>query len=180
MANSKLDSNLVANLTQAVMSARRDLGNQQPLLSQMSAPDTDADAYIPVHPGAAAYYNGTQESFMDRYSNQIFLTPMILGALVSMIAGAWRFFSPPRLPASDVALSELSDLPRRIRNAARETELSAIEADIDRMLDSQLRAAVNGDELALDIAPLNAVAHRLDNLIYHRRAMLGVVGRETA
>lgn len=29
---------------------------------QVTAPDTDPDAYLPVHPGAAAYCNGTQQA----------------------------------------------------------------------------------------------------------------------
>ena len=37
------------------MTVRRDLMSEQPILAQMTAPGTDADAYLPVHPGAAAY-----------------------------------------------------------------------------------------------------------------------------
>jgi len=58
------------------------------LLSGIAAPDTDADAYLSVHPGAAASYNGTQQSFMDRYGNAIYLTPMAIGAIASMFAAA--------------------------------------------------------------------------------------------
>ena len=53
---------------------------EQPIFAQIAAPSTDAAAYIPLHPGAAAFYNGTQQSFMDEYGNWIYLTPMILGA----------------------------------------------------------------------------------------------------
>jgi len=47
------------------MSGRRDLLVEQPIFAQIAAPNTDADAYLAVHPGAAAFYNGTQQSFMD-------------------------------------------------------------------------------------------------------------------
>ena len=79
VARKKLDNDLVADLTQALMNARRDLLGELPILAQVTAPDTDADAYLPVHPGAAAYYNSTQQSFLDKWGNATFLTPMILG-----------------------------------------------------------------------------------------------------
>lgn len=68
VANKTLDADLITTLTQALINARKDLVRDQPLLAGLAAPDTDPDAYIAVHPGAAAYYNGTQQSFMDRYS----------------------------------------------------------------------------------------------------------------
>ena len=63
VAQKKLDSDLITDLTESLMNARRDLLAEFPLLAQVTAPDTDASAYMPVHPGAAAFYNGTQESF---------------------------------------------------------------------------------------------------------------------
>ena len=41
--------------------------------------------------GRRGVYNGTEESFMDRYGDAIYLTPMVLGALASVFAAAWRF-----------------------------------------------------------------------------------------
>ena len=81
VANRHLNSTVVADITRKLMSVRRDLVGEQPLLAGIAAADTDADAYLPIHPGAAAFYNGTQESFMDRYGNAIYLTPMVLGAM---------------------------------------------------------------------------------------------------
>ena len=91
VAQKKLDSGVITALTQSVMTARRDLLSELPVLAQVTAANTDADAFIPAHPGAAAFYNGTQESFLDKYSNAIFLTPMVLGALASIVAAAWKF-----------------------------------------------------------------------------------------
>ena len=102
VANKTLDADVITTLTQALISARNDLVRDQPLLAGLAAPDTDPDAYIAVHPGAAAFYNGTQQSFMDKYSNWIYLTPMVLGALASIFAAAWRFLGIERPePESD-------------------------------------------------------------------------------
>ena len=91
VANKKLGSDLVASLTQTIMNVRRDLMVEQPIFAQITAPSTDADAYLALHPGAAAFYNGTQQSFMDEYGNWIYLTPMILGGIATVLAAAWKF-----------------------------------------------------------------------------------------
>src|SRR5262245_34080037 len=88
VAQKKLSNDVVTDLTQSVMNARRDLLAELPILSQVTAPDTDQDAYLPVHPGAATFYNGTQESFLDKWGNIIFLAPMIAGGIPSGLAAA--------------------------------------------------------------------------------------------
>jgi hypothetical protein len=126
--------------------------------------------------GATAYFNGNQQSFMDRWGNAIYLTPMALGGLASIFAAAWRFLGIRRPPSTDNALSALYALPRRIRCAENETDLAAIEDEIDDMLRSQLALSRSGDNDALDVSTLNAAAHRLDNLIHHRRVTLATRG----
>ncbi len=84
VAQKKLDPDMIADFTQSLMSAKRDLMGELPILSQVAAADTDPGAYLQVHPGAAEFYNGTQQSFMDKWSNTIYLTPMVLGALASI------------------------------------------------------------------------------------------------
>src|SRR5882724_9263841 len=130
VANKKLDSDLITGFTQALLSARRDLLGELPILAQVTAPDTDPDAYLPVHPGAAAFYNGTQQSFMDRWSNTIYLTPMVLGGLVSVLAAAWKFLGLGKPQTGKAALDSLYALARRIRKADQESELSEIEDEI--------------------------------------------------
>ena len=66
VAKKKLDNDTVTDLTQALMNARRDLLGELPIFARVRAPDAAADAYLPVYPGAAAYYNGTQQSFLDK------------------------------------------------------------------------------------------------------------------
>src|SRR5712672_461993 len=91
VANKKLGTDLVTSLTQAIMRVRRDLMREQPIFGQITAPSTDQDAYLPLHPGAAAVYNSTQQSFMDEYGNWIYLTPMVLGGAATLLAAAWKF-----------------------------------------------------------------------------------------
>jgi TRAP-type uncharacterized transport system substrate-binding protein len=172
VAKKSLDNILIADLTQALTSARRDLLAEEPILAQFKAPDTDAGAYLPVHPGAADVYNGNQLSFLDRWSNAIFLAPMALGALATVLAAAWKFLRTGEIQTKEAALDSLYALGRKIRNAEKESDLLEIENEIDEVLRAQRARAETDDEDALNAATLNVAAHRLENLIHDRRAAL--------
>jgi TRAP-type uncharacterized transport system substrate-binding protein len=170
VANKKLGRDLVTSLTQAIMSVRRDLLREQPIFAQITAPSTDQDAYLPLHPGAAAVYNSTTQSFMDEYGNWIYLTPMALGGAATMLAAAWKFLGVGK-PVTEGPLDSLYGLVRRIRKADSEAELSDIEEEIDEILKAEHAKSAGGDETAVDDATLNVAAHRLESLIHDRRAL---------
>ena len=171
VAHKKLGTDLVTSLTQAIMTARRDLMREQPLFAQITAPSTDQDAYLPLHPGAAAVYNSTTQSFMDEYGNWIYLTPMVLGGAATMLAAAWNFLGIGK-SAPEGPLDSLYALVRRIRNVDTEAELSEIEEEIDAILKAERAKSAAGDESAVDSVTLNVAAHRLESLIHDRRALL--------
>ena len=172
VASKQLGNDVAGDLAEALMKARRDLLGELPILAQITAPSTDSDAFLPVHPGAAAFYNGTQESFLDQWGNAIFLAPMILGALISVAAAAWKFLREGEPGKSEQALDLLYALGRRIRSAEGEQELSEIEREIDKVLQMQRVKAAAGDENALDVTTLNVAAHRLQSLVHDRRTLL--------
>jgi NMT1-like family len=172
VAQKKLGSDLITSLTQTIMRVRRDLMGEQPIFAQITAPSIEADAYLPLHPGAAAFYNGTQQSFMDQSGNWIYLTPMILGGVATVLAAAWKFLGLGGIPIRQGPLDSLYALGRRIRQAGTEAELSDIEEEIDEILSSQRARSAAGDESAVDDATLNVAAHRLESLIHDRRTTL--------
>jgi TRAP-type uncharacterized transport system substrate-binding protein len=172
VASKKLGTDLVTSLTQTIMNVRRDLLHEQPIFAQITAPSTDADAYLPLHPGAAAFYNGTQQSFMDEYGNWIYLTPMALGGAATLLAAVWKFLRIGEPATPQGPLDSLYALGRRIRKADAEAELLDIEEEIDDILKAERAKSVGGDENAVDAATLNVAAHRLENLIHDRRAVL--------
>jgi hypothetical protein len=173
VAQKKLGNDLVTRLTETILNVRRDLMVEQPIFAQITAPSTDPDAYLAVHPGAAAVYNGTTQSFMDEYGNWIYLTPMVLGGIATLFAAIWKFLGiGPAAP--DAPLDKLYAMARRIRKADSLVELGTIEDEIDDILREQGAKAAAGDEAAVDAVTLNVAAHRLEGLIHDRRKMLAV------
>lgn len=175
VARKGLSDDVIASLTTALTKAHRELVGEWPMLAQFGAPDTEAGAFLPVHPGAATVYNGDQLSFLDKWGNVIFLVPMTLGGLASLAAVARKFLRNDEAVAGGDLLNLLYALSARIRMAESAKELEAIDDEIDRLLRSQRTTAAADDADALNATSLNVAAHRLETLISERRAAL--VGR---
>jgi len=170
VAKKTLDDDKVADLTKAIMDTRRELMGEFPLLAQIAAPSTDKDAYIPVHAGAAAFYDGTQQDFFDKYQNALYYGPMLLGALASLVAAAWKFVGAKRATSSP--LDPLYALAPDIRAARNEAELVAVEEKLDNLLKLELAKHGRGDLEPGDAAALSLAAHRVEHLIQYRRSNL--------
>ena len=172
VAKKSLSNDVGTALTEAIIKARRELLAENPLFAQITAPSTDTDAYLPVHPGALAVYNGTQQSFVDEYSNFIYIGPMVLAGIASVLAAGWKFLGIGQPEFKAGPLDTLYGLARQIRSVNSEAEISKIEDQIDDILKEEGIKAENDDETAVDATTLNVVAHRLENLIHDRREIL--------
>jgi len=158
-------------LAKAIMETRRELLGEFPILAQISAPDTDKDAFIPVHPGAAAYFDGDEKTFFDKYGDQIFYGSMLLGSLMSVFAGVWKFVAKDADRGTARPLDRLHAMREEMAEAMDENEIAGIE----RRVDDILKSATNrqGEAEAAEIAALEVAAMRLDHLATQRRLALG-------
>src|SRR5258708_17276795 len=87
VARTALSESTLAAFTRQLFAIRQTATAEVPLAPKIETPDTDKDAVIPVHPGAAAYVDGEEKTFLDRYSDFIWWGLMGLSAMGS--AGAW-------------------------------------------------------------------------------------------
>jgi TRAP-type uncharacterized transport system substrate-binding protein len=177
VANKKLSDDVVGSLARAIMNARRDLLGEYPFVAQLSEPDSDKtdaenDTYIPVHPGAAAYFSGDQKTFFDKYGDQIFYGSMLLGTLASLFAAAWKFMIKQETKPEDRPLMRLHALTDQIRKSSSETDLAETEGRIDAILKGELERYATGNAEAAETAALGLATHRLEHLIAQRRAIL--------
>ena len=177
VANKQLSDDVVGSLAKAVMDARRDLLGENPLIAEISEPNTDKtdadnDTYIPIHPGAAAYFSGDQKTFFDKYGDQIFYGSMLLGTLASVFAAAWKFMTRDDDRPENKPLMRLHALTERIGKAGKEADLVETEQQIDDILKGELEKYAMGKAEATETAALGLATHRLEHLIAQRRALL--------
>jgi NMT1-like family len=177
VANKKLSDDVVSSLAKAIMDTRRDLLGQDPLIAQISEPDTDKtdannDTYIPIHPGAAAYFGGNVQSFFDKHGDQMFYGSMLLGTLTSLFAAGWKFMTKREEKPEEHPLMRLHALTDQISKASNETDLAETELRIDNILKRELEKYAAGNADATETAALGLATHRLEHLIAQRRAIL--------
>ena len=80
VARKDLSDTTIAAFTRQLFAIRQAVMAEFPLAAKIETPDTDKDAAIPVHPGAAAFVDGEEKTFLDRYSDYIWWGLMGLSA----------------------------------------------------------------------------------------------------
>jgi TRAP transporter TAXI family solute receptor len=169
VAKEKLDEDSVAELTKAVMEMRGSLIGEHPILAQITAPSTEKDAAIAIHPGAAAYFGGEVKTIFDKYGDQFFYASMLVGMLSSIAAAIWKFMLPDATATDGRPPERLYKIIARIRHAGSDAELDQIEEEIDNILRIELSRAEPDNA---DAAALNLALSRLEHLINQRRRIL--------
>ncbi len=169
IAKEKLDEDIATQLTQAIMETRSNMLGEFPIMAQISAPSTEKDAPIPIHPGADAYFSGDVKTIFDKYGDQFFYASMLLGMLSSMAAAFWKFMMPA--PDGGHPPERLHKITSRIRDAASAAELDQIEDEIDEILSTEFSREKRDD---VDAGSLQVALSRLEYLINQRRRLLEI------
>lgn len=71
VAPKSLSENVVAMFTRKLFAVRPSLAREMPNAAKIEKPSTDKDAALPAHPGAAAYIDGNERTFMEKYGDYI-------------------------------------------------------------------------------------------------------------
>jgi TRAP transporter TAXI family solute receptor len=172
IANRKLSNDVVAELIKTLIEIRRELMGEFPLLATLSAPSTDKDALIPIHPGAAAYLDGSQKSFFDKYGDHIFYGTIILGLLAPLFIAIWKYLAEDHVGQPQRPLTQIYALKDDIDRVHCETELAEIERHMDDLLAPEFEKLVSGQIESDEMAALSLATHRLEYLMARRRAVL--------
>lgn len=160
-ASQSLDDNLVGELTKDILGLRLTLAAELPSIQALETPSTDKDAPLPVHSGAAAYIDGEQETFFDRYGDWFYIGAMALSALGTGGAAVFSRESANRRRRAMAGLDELLVLLATIRSTEDEAELSRLGREADLILTRVLGDYAKGD---LDTAALAAYRLAIDQV----------------
>ena len=88
-ARQNLSEEVVTRLTKRLFAMRRSLQSEVPVAAAMEKPDTEKGSADAVHPGASAYYENNEKSFMDQYGDWLYISAMAFSGLGSVIAAMY-------------------------------------------------------------------------------------------
>jgi TRAP-type uncharacterized transport system substrate-binding protein len=172
MARKSVDEDVVGEVARVLLAARPNLVAEFPAMGRIEAPATDKDASVAVHPGAAAYYDGEQKTFFDRYGDMVYWIVMLLSLVGSAGAALAGYAKAGDRNKKLVLLNQLLDLMKSARQADSVATLDQLEAEADQILAT---AVVDAEKNDLDQSAMAAYSLALDQLraaIADRRAAL--------
>jgi TRAP transporter TAXI family solute receptor len=158
-ARQTLAEDVVTKLTKQLFIMRRSLQSEVPIAAAMEKPDTDKGSADAVHPGAAAYYDNNEKSFMDRYGDWLYISAMAFSGLGSLTVG---MFGLARARARKAALALIDQLIEAKQTAHSTMELSrlgGLEAQIEELSTKGLHFARDNN---FDEAGLSALRLAID------------------
>ncbi|MGZ5873514.1 MAG: TAXI family TRAP transporter solute-binding subunit [Bradyrhizobium sp.] len=140
VAQSRMTSTSAEELARAIYENKAELALENGFASRIEPADVDKDAFIVAHPGAAEYINDDTKSFLDRYSDLLYLGAGALSIIGSIFVGLYTKvtrIAPEK--ASELATAIL-DIGERIAHAGTTDALDTLQDELEAIL----RGAVIG------------------------------------
>jgi TRAP transporter TAXI family solute receptor len=162
----------IAAFTRQLFSIRQQLMSEFPLAAKIETSDTDKDAVIPVHPGAAAFVDGEEKSFLDRYSDFIWWGLMGLSAMGSV--GAWfaGYLKKDERDNNSTLRERLLDMIARARRSDSAEELDEMQSEADDILRDTLQCFEHGAIEEGALTAFNIALEQFHHAVADRRMLL--------
>ncbi len=140
VAQSRMSTTTVGDLARAIYENKAALTLDDSFASRIEPADTDKDAFIVAHQGAAEYINDDTKSFMDRYSDLMYLGAAALSVIGSIFAAIYTNLTRVAPEKAGELATAILVIGEKIEHAH---SLDALEALQDE-LEAILRGAVIG------------------------------------
>lgn len=175
LAANRLSEAQVADITRYLFQMRTAIEREVPVASHLEAPDTERGNAMRTHPGAIAYLEGEQTTFVERNSEYLYIGAMLLSLAGSLGVGLWSRAAQSRRREAMEGLDRLLQLLALARSEANAGALDAIEREADIILADTLAdmADANINETGLAAYRMafdqvgRAVRERRRNLVGH-------------
>ncbi|KWV60936.1 TRAP transporter [Bradyrhizobium macuxiense] len=172
-AQHTLHEAVVGALARQLFTLRFQVAHDVPAAAKIEKPDTDKDAALPAHPGAAGYIDGTERTFLDKYSDYIWGAILLLSGLGS--AGAWlrHYVRRDEREQYITHRDNLLALIARVRGAETAEDLATMQATADALLREALDCYDDGAIEEGDLSVIGLTLEQFHHAVADRRAAIG-------
>jgi TRAP transporter TAXI family solute receptor len=172
VARKSLSEETVAAFTRQLFAVRQQLLSEFPLAAKIETPDTDKDAAIPAHPGAAAFVDGEEKTFLDRYSDYIWWGLMGLSAMGSL--GAWfaGYLKKDERNSNSHLRERLLEMIADARKSETVEALDSMQTEADAILRDTLHCFEDGAIQEGALSAFNIALDQFHHAVADRRALL--------
>lgn len=173
IAPKSLSDATVGAFARQLFTNRFQLSRELPNAPKIEKPDTDKDAALPAHQGAAAYIDGNERTFLERYTDYIWGVILVLSGLGS--AGAWlrHYWNRDEREKYENHRDSLLDLIGQARQAESQETLSAMQTDADDLLREALECYEDGAIEEGDLSAIGLALQQFHQAVMDRRMIIG-------
>ena len=174
IAPKSLSDTTVGTLVRQLFAVRQQLAREVPSAGKIEKPDTDKDAALPAHAGAAAFIDGTERTFLERYSDYFWAAILVLSGFGSI--GAWLRHYWKRNEREQYTLhrDSLLDLISKARQAETAEELATMQGEADGILREALDCYDDGAIEEGDLSVMGLALEQFHHAVADRRVSIGV------
>jgi TRAP transporter TAXI family solute receptor len=173
IAPKTLSDTTVGTFVRQLFAVRQTLARELPSAAKIEKPDTDKDAALPAHQGAAAYIDGTERTFLERYSDYFWAAILVLSGLGS--AGAWlrQYLKRDEKEQSTLHRNKLLAMILKVRQVESSEELTAMQSEVDGVLREALESYDDGAIEEGDLSAIGLVLEQFHHAVADRRMAMG-------
>ena len=140
VVQSRLSTTTAGDLARVIYENKAELALEDGFASKIEPAATDKDAFIVAHQGAVEYINDDTKSFMDRYSDIMYLAAAALSVIGSIFAGIYTKITRVAPEKASELATRILDIGERMEHAKTLDALDVLQDE----LESILRGAVIG------------------------------------
>jgi len=178
VARKALSETTVAAFFRQLVAVRQSVARQVPGAARITKADTEKDAELPVHRGAAAVIDGTERTFLDRYGDYFWFALLLLSGIGS--AGAWlrHYLNRDEREESTGHRNRILAMVSRVRTAESNQEVLAMQREVDAIISEALECYDDGAIEEEELAAFGLVLELFNHATVERRAALQAGTRE--
>jgi TRAP-type uncharacterized transport system substrate-binding protein len=134
VAQSRLSTTTVTDLARIIYENKAELALDDGFASKIEPASTDKDAFIVAHPGAAEYINDDIKSFMDRYSDMMYLGAAALSVIGTIFAGIYTKITRIAPEKASELATAILDVGERMEYAKSLDALDELQDELEGIL----------------------------------------------
>lgn len=172
VAPRSLSDTKVGAFARQVFNVRQQLVRELPNAPKIEKPDTDKDAALPAHEGAAAYFDGNERTFLEKYTDYLWGIILVVSGLGSV--GAWlrHYWKRDERESYDTSRDGFLDLIADVRKAGSHADLARMQSQADDMLRQALYCFEDGTIEEGDLSAMGLALQQFHNAVADRRSTL--------
>jgi TRAP-type uncharacterized transport system substrate-binding protein len=134
VAQSKLSTTTVSDLSRIIYENKAELAVDGGFASKIEPAATEKDAFVVAHAGAAEYINDDIKSFLERYSDVMYIAFAALGIIGSLFATLYTKVTRIAPEKASQLATAILDIGERMEYAKSLDELDELQDELESIL----------------------------------------------